>query len=110
MDLSALPIAGAPPASRASRWEPGLPCALHSEVFARANDASGAALALALALDRREPDGRSVLWVQDRAAMRLTWRPYRPGLPPALRRRLIHVAARTPEDALFALEEGVRCR
>jgi len=110
MDLSALPTAGAlaPPAFRAPRWEPGSPCALHSEVFARANEASGAALALALALDGR--DGRSVLWVQDREAVRLTGRPYRPGLPAGLRRRLIHVAARTPEDALFALEEGVRCR
>ena len=31
-------------------------------------------------------------------------------LPPALRHRLIHVAAKSLEDALFALEEGLRCR
>jgi len=53
---------------------------------------------------------RSVLWVQDAASLRLTGRPYRPGLPAALRHRLIHAVAARPEDALFALEEGVRCR
>jgi protein ImuA len=31
-------------------------------------------------------------------------------LPEPLRHRLIHVAAKSPEDLLFALEEGVRCR
>jgi len=31
-------------------------------------------------------------------------------LPPSLRRRLVHVLAAKPEDALFALEEGLRCR
>jgi protein ImuA len=83
----------------------------HSEVFAPSSDASGAALALALALDAaRAGEDRSWLWVQDRAALRLSGRPYRPGLPPGLRGRLIHVTANTPEDALFALEEGLRCR
>lgn len=74
-------------------------------------------MALALALDGiRAADGltgddrRMVLWVQDRQALRLSGRPYRPGLPPELRARLIHVAAKSPEDALFALEEGLRCR
>jgi protein ImuA len=83
-------------------------------VFASGREASGPAVALALAMDglrAEEADsGQAVLWIQDAASLRLTGRPYRPGLPPALRRRLIHVAARTPEDALFALEEGVRCR
>ncbi|MEO6040540.1 MAG: hypothetical protein ABIP41_01435 [Croceibacterium sp.] len=83
-------------------------------MFASSREASGAVAALALALDglrARDADkGRAVLWVQDAAALRLTGRPYRPGLPPELRRRLIHVVARTCEDALFALEEGVRCR
>jgi protein ImuA len=51
-----------------------------------------------------------VLWVQDRAAVRLGGRPYHPGLPGWLRHRLVHVEARTPEDALFSLEEGLRCR
>ena len=114
MDLSALPRAGAlSPHARAERWRPGLARALHSEIFAPGNQGSGAAAALALALDAPPGPGadrRSVLWVQDRAALRLTGRPYGPGLPAALRRRVIHVAAATPEDALFALEEGLRCR
>jgi protein ImuA len=103
-----LPAAGAVHAAR------------HSEVFASGSEGAGAALALALALDRIRsippdcaadtPDHRRWLWVQDAAALRLGGRPYRPGLPAPLRDRLIHVAAKTPEDALFALEEGLRCR
>ena len=110
---------------RSSRWQPGLtaqgsaaPC--HSEIFAPSGDGSGAAAALALALDdwRNTPrpegceaeDRRAVLWVQMREAARLVGRPYRPGLPEDVRHRVIHVLADTPEDALFALEEGVRCR
>ncbi|MBW8785705.1 MAG: hypothetical protein JF593_13890 [Novosphingobium sp.] len=102
-------------------WRPGLADApRHSEIFAAGDEASGAGLALALALDALRagdadpladaPDTRPWLWVQDKEALRRTGRPYRPGLPPALRDRLIHVAARSPEDALFALEEGLRCR
>lgn len=110
---------------RSSRWRPGLaaqerakPC--HSEVFAASAEGGGAAAALALALDdwrnTRRPEGceaedrRAVLWVQTREAARLVGRPYRPGLPEEVRHRVIHVLADTPEDALFALEEGVRCR
>jgi protein ImuA len=116
MDLSAFIKAGelAPLGERAlnrsGRWRPGLGGVRHSEVFAPAREASGAAAALALALDGLEPGPRSVLWVQDAAAVRLGGRPYRSGLPEPLHHRLIHVAARTPEDLLFALEEGVRCR
>lgn len=116
MDLSTLPAAGElMPLSHACapRWQPGLACTLHGEVFACSSEASGAALALALALDGLGQDAfeqRHVLWVQDKAALRLTGRPYRPGLPSMLCGRVIHVAAATPGDALFALEEGVRCR
>ena len=105
------------PAAQAAGWRPGLAGApRHSEIFAAAHEASGAALALALAGDAleeggsEEADQRPWLWVQDAAALRLSGRPYRPGLPPPLRHRLIHVAAKKPEDALFALEEGLRCR
>ena len=83
----------------------------HAELFASSREASGAGLALAFALDQAgQDDQRPWLWVQDAAALRLSGRPYRPGLPPSLRHRLLHVAAKSPEDALFALEEGLRCR
>lgn len=89
----------------------------HTELFAAGDDASGAALALALAQDALvqdgagdAPDHRPWLWVQDKSALRLSGRPYRPGLPEHLRHRLIHVAVDKAADALFALEEGVRCR
>lgn len=119
-------------AAKSARWLPGLATGCrHAEVFAAAEDASGAGLALALARDAKNipdpstglptdlplglpfglsDDQRPWLWVQDKAATRLSGRPYRPGLPAHLRHRLIHVAAATPEDALFALEEGLRCR
>ena len=100
-------------AARATQWRPGLGGVVrHSEVFASASEASGAAAVLALQLDQADPQHaeRPWLWVQDKAARRLGGRPYRPGLPSPLRHRLIHVAADKPEDALFALEEGLRCR
>jgi len=112
---------GLPAATRASEWQPGRaggePC--HVEIFAPGDQACGAAVALAMALDALRSasgplapavDERPWLWVQDGAATRLSGRPCRSGLPPALRHRLIHVSARKPEDALFALEEGLRCR
>lgn len=111
-------------ALREKCWRPGLSGPSHSELFAASDEASGAAFALALACDALDVaararkagalaesgEQRQVLWVQDRAAVRLTGRPYRHGLPENLRHRLIHVEAETPEDALFALEEGLRCR
>jgi protein ImuA len=99
------------------RWRPGsLTQPFHSEIFAPADEASGAGLALALARDAltsssgEGEDSRQVLWVQDRAAIRKGGRPCLAGLPEDLRHRLIHVTAATPEDALFALEEGLKCR
>jgi protein ImuA len=86
---------------------------MHSEVFGSGDEASGAAMALSLAFDglsRDRIEQRSVLWVQDAVSQRLNGRPYRPGLPATLQRRVIHVCAASCEDALFALEEGVRCR
>lgn len=117
-DLSALSVQG----SRC--WRTGLAAVqgpvLHSEVFASTREAAGAGAALGLAQDdwhnlpRGEgceaQDRRGVLWVQTREAARLTGRPYRAGLPEDLRARVIHVLAEKAEDALFALEEGLRCR
>lgn len=100
-----------------ARWQPRLADApFHSEIFAPADEAGGAGLALALARDAltspagEGEDTRHVLWVQDRKAVQLAGRPFLAGLPPDFRHRLIHVAAKTPEDALFALEEGLKCR
>jgi len=116
-------------AARSNRWRPGLAApeegtdgqsARHSEVFAAGREASGAGVALALALDElrsqaqdrlgEAEDRRAILWVQDRTAVRLGGRPYRPGLPQDIRHRVIHVLADKPQDMLFALEEGLRCR
>jgi protein ImuA len=49
---------------------------------------------------------KPVLWVQDRMAILESGRVYPPGLPPT---HLIHVEARDARDALWAMEEGVRC-
>lgn len=126
MDLSSLPRAGllvphaGSGANAAARWRPGLARqagrVLHSEIFAAADEAGGIGCALALALDDMRAvnievlEEKPVLWVQDELSRRKTGRPYRPGLPAELRHRVIHVAAKTAEDALFALEEGMRCR
>lgn len=135
---SAVPAARARALRKAQQWRPGLASQpRHSEIFAAGDDASGAGLALALARDALRAgqatgayasvgagtgtgagtgassaadDRRQVLWVQDRGAIRLSGRPYLHGLPADLRHRVIHVAAKTPEDALFAMEEGLRCR
>ncbi|MEL7689529.1 hypothetical protein [Citromicrobium bathyomarinum] len=106
--------------SQAERWRPGLGAVAQSEIFASGCEGSGAGAALALALDawRSRPraegeeveDRRGVVWVQTRAAVKRGGRPFRPGLPPEIRHRLIHVIAEKDEDALFALEEAVRCR
>lgn len=111
MDLSVLPTAGelSRDGIRSVRWTPELPCAPHSEIFACGNEGVGAAVALALARIR-ETEERNILWIQDAESLRRTGRPYHLGLPCDVRHRLIHVAARKPEDALFALEEGLRCR
>lgn len=126
---SLAPLEGHGPAvggARAQAWRPGIASdeVGHGEIFASAREGVGAAFALAMAQDRLRaaapdplaqsvrdwPDQRMWLWVQDKEALRRTGRPYRPGLPRALRHRLIHVAAASAEDVLFALEEGLRCR
>jgi protein ImuA len=49
---------------------------------------------------------KPLLWVQDRMAILESGRVYPPGLPT---RDLIHVEARDARDALWAMEEGLRC-
>lgn len=118
MDMASLPRAAelAHAGARNPRWRPGLGAALHNEIFAASDDGGGAGALLALARDGLRQTASdaleegAVLWVQDAAAIRRNGRPYRPGLPAELRHRLIHVAAKDAQEALFALEEGVRCR
>jgi protein ImuA len=50
--------------------------------------------------------GGPLLWVQDRMAILESGRIHPPGLPI---QDLIHVEARDARDALWAMEEGVRC-
>ena len=49
---------------------------------------------------------KPLLWVQDRMAILESGRVYPPGLAG---RNLIHVEARDARDALWAMEEGLRC-
>jgi protein ImuA len=49
---------------------------------------------------------KPLLWVQDRMAIIESGRIHPPGLPT---QNLIHVEARDARDALWAMEEGVRC-
>lgn len=75
-----------------------------AEVFAGARDAAGCGFVLAQIADRQG----AMLWVQDPVALGDHGRPYphwrRPGGP-----ALLHVAARSAKDALWAMEEGLRC-
>ena len=73
-----------------------------SELFSgHPRDAGWAGFLLAQA-DGSKP----VLWVQERMAIRESGRIHPPGLPV---RDIIHVEARDARDALWAMEEGLRC-
>ncbi|HKX91188.1 MAG TPA: hypothetical protein VJM15_02010 [Sphingomicrobium sp.] len=73
-----------------------------SELFAgHPRDAGWAGFLLAQ-VDSAKP----LLWVQDRMAILESGRIHPPGLPS---RDLIHVETRDARDALWAMEEGVRC-
>ncbi len=83
--------------------------ATQQELFGSSRDASASAMALHLAQADSLPDRPQWLWVQDRTAIRLTGQPFIHGLPIPLQQGMVHVTATKPEDALFALEEGLRC-
>lgn len=73
-----------------------------SELFAAHPRDGGWAGFLLAQVDPQKP----LLWVQDRMAILESGRIHPPGLPTA---NLIHVTARDAKDALWAMEEGVRC-
>jgi len=83
----------------------GLPAPLQptlSELFAASPRDGGWAGFLLPQLDAARP----LLWVQDRMAIREAGRIHPPGLPGV---SLIHVEARDGREALWAMEEGLRC-
>jgi len=73
-----------------------------SELFAVHPRDGGWAGFLLAQLDSEKP----LLWVQDRMAILESGRVHPPGLPSG---ELIHVETRDAKDALWAMEEGVRC-
>jgi protein ImuA len=73
-----------------------------SELFAVHPRDGGWAGFLLAQIDTAKP----VLWVQDRMAILESGRIHPPGLPS---QDLIHIEARDARDALWAIEEGVRC-
>jgi protein ImuA len=73
-----------------------------SELFAAHPRDGGWAGFLLAQVDTDKP----LLWVQDRMAILESGRVHPPGLPS---QDLIHVEARDARDALWAMEEGVRC-
>ena len=73
-----------------------------SELFA-AHPRDGGWIGFLLVQAARE---KPLLWVQDRMSILESGRIHPPGLPS---QNLIHVEARDARDALWAMEEGVRC-
>jgi protein ImuA len=73
-----------------------------SELFAAHPRDGGWAGFLLAQVDRSKP----LLWVQERMAILESGRVYPPGLAA---QNLIHVEARDAREALWAMEEGVRC-
>jgi protein ImuA len=91
------------PSGLDERWHlPAPPSPTLSELFAAHPRDSGWAGFLLAQVAADKP----LLWVQDRMAMLECGRIYPPGLPT---QDLIHVEARDARDALWAMEEGVRC-
>ncbi len=85
------------------RWQlPAPHCPTLSELFAAHPRDGGWAGFLLAQVDT----GKPLLWVQDRMAILESGRVHPPGLP---LQDLIHVAVRDARDALWAMEEGVRC-
>ena len=91
------------PSGLGERWHLPAPSSpTLSELFAVHPRDGGWAGFLLAQLDRSKP----LLWVQDRMAILESGRIHPPGLPT---QNLIHVEARDARDALWAMEEGLRC-
>ena len=81
---------------------PAPPSSSLSELFAAHPRDGGWAGFLLAQVDSAKP----VLWIQERMAILESGRVHQPGLPT---HNLVHVEARDVRDALWAMEEGVRC-
>jgi protein ImuA len=91
------------PSEARERWSlPSPAAATLSELFAAHPRDGGWAGFLLGQLD----PGKPVLWVQERMAILESGRVHPPGLAS---QNLIHVEARDAREALWAMEEGVRC-
>ena len=91
------------PSGLGEAWQlPVSPSPTLSELFAAHPRDGGWAGFLLAQLDLAKP----LLWVQDRMAILESGRIHPPGLPG---QDLIHIEARDARDALWAMEEGVRC-
>jgi len=91
------------PSGPGERWNvPAPPGPTLSELFAACPRDPGWTGFLLAQLDTQKP----LLWVQERMALMESGRIHPPGLPS---QKLIHVEARDARDALWAMEEGVRC-
>ena len=74
-----------------------------SDVFA---DTAWDGAAVGFVLSRLPAAKGPVLWVQDRISRKESGVPYMPGLPGL---ELLRVSVNRPVDALWAMEEGLRC-
>ena len=91
------------PSGLGERWHLSAPSSpTLSELFAVHPRDGGWIGFLVAQLDASKP----LLWVQDRMAILESGRVHPPGLP---NQNLIHVEARDARDALWAMEEGLRC-
>ena len=91
------------PSGLGERWQlPVSPSPTLSELFAT-HPRDGGWIGFLLAQVAAE---KPLLWVQERMAILESGRLYPPGLPSG---NLIHVEARDARDALWAMEEGLRC-
>ena len=91
------------PSGLGDPWRlPKSPSPTLAELFAEHPRDGGWVGFLLAQVDRERP----LLWVQDRMAILESGRIYPPGLT---NRNLIHVEARDARDALWAMEEGLRC-
>src|SRR5215213_9243847 len=91
------------PSGLGGRWHlPVPPSPTLSELFAAHPRDGGWAGFLLAQLNTDKP----LLWIQDRMAILESGRVHPPGLAS---QNLIHIEARDARDALWAMEEGVRC-